>query len=588
MDKIALVLAVIAGIVFGSTCCRIQNNQEEETIEVSYIEPAGNYYGAYLAGRVAHLRHDLGTSADYYMKAVETMPSDTPIINQLYIMLTSQGRIDEAVKYADMAIKNKDKSPFIYTIKAVYEAKHENYQKAIEATDKCDTSFAKNLLNPVSKSWFYAGLNQYEKAIKSLEPLLKDRSLHNIYLFNAGAISDYMQKNQEADQYYTMLLSGRAALGHFPLRVLSNFYIRNNNPEKLEVVKSLAEAPNSYSTQKIIKEINNSVSPIEPVITSPMIGLSDSLLGIASILKTQPEVEEISILFAALAVYCDTDYDLPKLLIGSIMENKELYKEANAYYQQITPDKDSYYVAQYQIAKNLLAMEQYEKAEPILRNLLSIQEGSEIYIGLGEIMREYRRYKDAAIYYQKALDLYPQEIEDKKWGILLAMGAVYEGMNNPEKAEEYLRQALELSDDHLIKNYLGYILLKNGKNPEEAFQLIIDAYNQEPDDGSIIDSLGWALYQFGRYEDAISYLEQASDASPSEAVIYDHLGDAYWDTGRKYEAVYQWNHAMKLKDSTQELDKEKVLQKINNGKEKHVPLELDEEKFEKIFSSVKE
>ena len=589
MDKIALVLAVIAGIIFSCTCCHINDNQEKNIIEITSIEPAGNYYGAYLAGRVAHIRHDFNISADYYMKAVEKMPSDTPIINQLYIMLTSQGRIDEAVKYAELAIKNKDKSPFIYTIKSVYEAKHENYQQAIEFADKCDNNFARNLLNPVTKSWFYAGLGQYENAIKALEPLLKDSALHNIYLFNAGAISDYLKKNQEADKYYSMLTNVRgAALSKFPLQVLSNFYLRNSNQEKLNIIKSLAEDQNSYSTQKIIEDINLSSSDISPIITSPLVGLSDSLFGIAAILKNQPDVEEISILFASLAIYANPNYDAPKLLIGNILDSKELYKEANYYYQQIKPEQYNYNIAQFQIAKNLLAMEQFEKAEPILRNLLNYQPGAEVYLSLGEIMRNYKRYKDASIYYQKALDLFPEPINEQRWAILLALGSVYESMGDFDKAEKILRQALSINNNFMVKNYLGYSLLKNRKNIEEAFQLIVDAYTQAPDEGSIIDSLGWALYQIGLYEKAIFYLEKASDASPSEAVIYDHLGDAYWDMGRKYEAVYQWNHAIKLKDSSNELNKETVLQKIKNGKEKHVPIKIDQKKFEKIFSSIKE
>ena len=587
MDKIALILAIIAGFIFSSTCCRINNHQEQKAIEISSFQPVGNHYGAYLAGRVAHIRHDFNASADYYMKAVEKMPSDTLLINQLYIMLTSQGRVDEAVKYADLAIKNKDKSPFIYTIKSVYEAKHENYQQAVEAADKCDNNFARSLLNPITKSWFYAGMNKYEQAIKSLEPLLKDGSFHNIYLFNAGAISDYMQKDTQADQYYSALTSIRGAtLSDFPLQVLSNFYLRKKNYQKLGVIKSLAENPKSIATQKIIENINNSPADVSPIITSPLIGLSDSLLGIATILKSQPEAEEISILFASLASYANPNSAAPKLLIASILDSKELYNEANYYYQQISPEQYSYNIAQFQIAKNLLSLEQYEKAEPILQKLLATAPSAETYLSLGEVMRNYKRYKDASIYYQKALDIFPEEISDQRWAVLLALGSVYENMDNFNKAEEYIRQALAISDNYMVKNYLGYSLLKNGKNIAEALQHIVDAYNQAPDDGSIMDSLGWALYRLGNYEKAIFYLEKASDASPSEAVIYDHLGDAYWDIGRKYEAVYQWNHAIKLKDSSNELDRESVLQKIKHGKEKQVPLTLNKEKLEKILSSI--
>ena len=231
-------------------------------------------------------------------------------------------------------------------------------------------------------------------------------------------------------------------------------------------------------------------------------------------------------------------------------------------------------------------MEQFEKAEPILYNLLNSTPSAEIYISLGEVMRNYKRYKDAAIYYKKALEIFPQALDDQRWAILLAIGSVYDSMDNFDKAEEYIRQAISINDNPMVKNYLGYSLLKNGKNPEEALQLIVDAYNQASDDGSIIDSLGWALYQLGLYEQAISYLEKASDASPSEAVIYDHLGDAYWDNDRKYEAVYQWNHAIKLKDSSNEIDRKSVLEKIKKGKSAHIPLTIDKEKLDKILSSI--
>ena len=437
------------------------------------------------------------------------------------------------------------------------------------------------------RAWIYAGLNLYPQAIKSLEPLLQDRALHNMYLFHAGAISDYMQKNEEADKYYTMLIGMKdLKLLSFPLQVLSNFYLRQNNPEKLNRIKNLADSPNSIATQRIINDIDNA-KDVTPFITSPLVGIADTMYGIAFIIQHQSNAEEISVLFASLATYANPDYDMPKMLIGNILEAKELYNEANEAYAQIKPDQYSYHDAQFQIAKNYLYLEEYDKAEPILLNLLKIKPSAEIYLSLGEVMRMNKRYRDASIYYKKALDILPVELYDQRWGILLALGAIYEEMGFQEKSEHYLRQALDANDDYSIKNYLGYSMLKHGKNVEEAFELIVEAYNQASEEGSIIDSLGWALYQLGFYEEATSYLEKASNASPSEAVIYDHLGDAYWDTGRKGEAVFQWTHAIGLKDSSNELNKEKVLKKINNGKKTHTPYTYNKEKIKEIMAKIK-
>ena len=70
-------------------------------------QAAATNYGSYLAGRVAHIRHDLNTAADYYMAAVADTPDNQMLPNQLYIILTSQGRIDEAIKYAKIALRKK-------------------------------------------------------------------------------------------------------------------------------------------------------------------------------------------------------------------------------------------------------------------------------------------------------------------------------------------------------------------------------------------------------------------------------------------------------------------------------------------------
>ncbi|MEO8668260.1 MAG: tetratricopeptide repeat protein, partial [Bauldia sp.] len=83
------------------------------------------------------------------------------------------------------------------------------------------------------------------------------------------------------------------------------------------------------------------------------------------------------------------------------------------------------------------------------------------------------------------------------------------------------------------------------------------------DDGYIVDSLGWAYYRLGRYEDAVTQLERAVDLKSSDPVVNDHLGDAYWKVGRKLEARFQWNHARDLKPEPAELPK--ILKKIEQG-----------------------
>ncbi|MCC2112286.1 MAG: tetratricopeptide repeat protein, partial [Hyphomicrobiales bacterium] len=113
--------------------------------------------------------------------------------------------------------------------------------------------------------------------------------------------------------------------------------------------------------------------------------------------------------------------------------------------------------------------------------------------------------------------------------------------------------------------YLGYSWVDNGLNYDEALGMIKKAADLRPEDGYIVDSLGWVYYKLGRYEDAVRELERAVTLRPDDPLINDHLGDAYWRAGRRLEARFQWTHARDLKPEPQDLPR--ILKKLEDGLE---------------------
>ena len=93
--------------------------------------------------------------------------------------------------------------------------------------------------------------------------------------------------------------------------------------------------------------------------------------------------------------------------------------------------------------------------------------------------------------------------------------------------------------------------------------MIKRAVQQRPDDGYIVDSLGWAYYRIGNYEEAVKQLERAIELKPEDPTINDHLGDAYWRVGRVLEAKFQWAHARDLKPDPEDLPK--IEAKLKDG-----------------------
>jgi Flp pilus assembly protein TadD len=74
--------------------------------------------------------------------------------------------------------------------------------------------------------------------------------------------------------------------------------------------------------------------------------------------------------------------------------------------------------------------------------------------------------------------------------------------------------------------------------------MIEQAVALRPNDGYIVDSLGWAMYRQERFPEAVEHLERAVELRPTDPTINDHLGDAYWRVGRRQEARFQWRRAL--------------------------------------------
>jgi Flp pilus assembly protein TadD len=96
-----------------------------------------------------------------------------------------------------------------------------------------------------------------------------------------------------------------------------------------------------------------------------------------------------------------------------------------------------------------------------------------------------------------------------------------------------LQQALKLKpDDPEILNYLGFAWADRGENLKQALTLLQKATLLDPQNGAVIDSLGWVHYRLGDYYQAVHELELAAALDAADPEVNDHLGDAYWRSGR--------------------------------------------------------
>ena len=190
-------------------------------------------------------------------------------------------------------------------------------------------------------------------------------------------------------------------------------------------------------------------------------------------------------------------------------------------------------------------------------------ERSDPLIALADMMRMGERYDEAVEAYDQAFARIPT-LENRHWTLLYARGMSLERAKQWERAEDDFLRALELEPDQpLVLNYLGYSWVEMGRNLDQAREMIEKAVEQRPNDGYIVDSLGWVLYRLGDYEDAARFLERAAELRPNDPVILDHFGDGLWRVGRSAEARFQWRRALSFEPES-ELE-ESLRRKIDKG-----------------------
>ncbi len=591
MGKISFISVLLVSTALFVSCSPVikQHPTFDTNTEKHTEKPiATNLYGAYLAGRIAHLRKDFDNAADYYKIVYDKDNKNPELVDRIYLILTSKGRINEAAEYAEIAIKNKTNNSFAHLLVAISQMHKGDYQSSIKKLNKISDPIYRSLISPLLNTWNHAGLNDKTKAFAELNKLNKEKGFTPIYTFQKALLLDYFGENRKAGEIYEQILSNKhSELSVRMLEIITNFYIRTGQKEK--AVALMHSTINNQALDSILASLRDKTifaNPKKtlPILSSALIGAAEALFTIASTFRYD-EAIDIAHMYTALAIYMNPQYSTAKILMADIFEARDMISDANEIYDNINSNDIAYYPAQIKKARNLIKMEDYQKAELLLKNLSKDYDDIQIYIELGEILRLNNRYIEAIRYYDKAISKTKNPVS--LWVLYYAKGVSQERAGQWKSAEETLMKAYKIKRHYLVLNHLGYTWIRQNQNVDRAFSMIVDAYNQAPFDPSINDSLGFALYNLGYYGMSLSYLERAAELYPSSAIISSHLGDAYWFAHRKNEAKFQWQHALSLKDDSGELDIHATKYKIKNGLSTAPNLSYDKEKIEETIKRIK-
>lgn len=500
-------------------------------------------YGNYVVGRFAERVGD-PQAADFLLAAAAEDPGNETILNRAMIALLMDGRVEQAADVAEDLRRLEADTGLTNLTLALRAFKRGDHEDArLYYRDVRGGGFEK-LIGPVLAAWIFADEGDQAQAFSALAPLRAPpfkpfAAAHEAYLY------DYFGDGKMAERSYLDVLQGARLSSLQPVSSYAAFLQRQGRQnDALNLLEEYTEAFPNNSFLARERESAMSGERLDPITREPTGAVSLVLFRAAGELG-RDRANQPAIIYARLAAYLAPELGDARLRLAELLTGEERYEAALTVLKDLKPADPLFGAAQLQAAwvhkragagdAAIAAVERYLERFP---------DDAEALSTLGDIYRDDERYGEAAEAYDKALAALEPD-DAGRWILLFTRGISHERMGAWAKAEADLLAALERDPDNAqILNYLGYSWIDRGMHLERGKALIERAVALRPDDGFIIDSLGWAHYLTGDYDKAVTYLERAVRLEPSDPTINDHLGDAYWMAGRRSEARFQWSHAL--------------------------------------------
>lgn len=256
-------------------------------------------------------------------------------------------------------------------------------------------------------------------------------------------------------------------------------------------------------------------------------------------------------------VFKAPESDKVRFYLGAVYEEVKDYKSAINHFSQI--QFNSVYYDDAIIHKSYLykLMNDYPAAiETVKKGIFHKDNNPKFYALYASYLDEQGSLTEAKSVLKDAVVKFRDNVQ-----LFFHLGSVSDKLGDREATVKNLERVLELDANHVqALNYLAFVYADSTENLDTAENLARKALNLKPDDGYILDTLGWVLFKKNKVEEAVKMLETAYRTVRDESIIAEHLGDAYF----KYKLPQRAKQMYKIATSlSKDLEgKKKLEQKI--------------------------
>ena len=527
-------------------------------------------YGDYLAAQYAWLSSDPDTASSRYLRSLKRTRDHDSVLEKAVFASLLANDFELAAKTAKVSRKTEvGAAPLTRLTTAIDAFNNRDYDKAQSLLAEADLGLFNSILADSVIAWSLAGQGDTEAAIDVLARQSPGGPfIDRLNLFAQGFVQLNAGEENEALEAFQKAIDDNMGL-HVAAEAQARLLASRG--DEAGARKTIAFIRSELGAHPIIRDLEKRLDAGEKIdAPRPDLrqGLAMSIFGPIAALAVRSGGGLSSIAYLELVQAIDPEQHSATLMMARMLEAEGRKDDAAEILQRVSDASPYAAAARLQRAWLLLRSEQDEAALASAMSAVELDGGRAVNMELGEFFLALEDYEAGEEIMARLLAT-DAEVGVEDWRVLFVLGAARHQLDKWEEAEANLLRALELNEDSPdILNYLGYSWVDRGENIDEGFRLIKRAVRLRPNAGFIVDSLGWAYYRLGRYEEAVFHLERAVELSPDDPEINDHLGDAYWRSGKHDLARYQWERVSLFEPS------DKILQDVASKLEEGLPDEI--------------
>ncbi len=528
---------------------------------------AEDFAGAYLAARIANAEKDFPAAVTYGIRAVAKDPSNADLLQGLIIAQMGMGQVSQAVAVARRlnALKPDDQIAGLVLISDAIKA-----GRWRDVVDSLELGLSVGgTVDELVRGWAYFGLGDRAKGGQVFDAMERSGDPGQFGIFHHA-----LALAQAGDYFAAVEVLNGADAGALRLdrdgvvAYAEMLSMAERAPDGVKLIDTMFPGGGGPMIQKLRAELAAGKPVPLSVMDTPQKALSAVYTKIARAVS-QDLQPEVVLLYSRAAEFIDPGNDAAVFLSGSLLESLELYDLAIATYARVPGSSPLYRNAIQAKATAMRRAGDTDGAIAALEDLArAFPDAPGVFQALGDNYRFADRCDAALGPYDRAITLIKTP-GPAHWPLFFARGICNDRVGNWEAAEADFLKALELNPEQpSVLNFLGYSWVEQRRNLDRALEMINRAVAARPDDGYIVDSLGWVYYRLGRYQEALPVMERAVELVPVDPVLNDHLGDVYWAVGRRLEAEFQWRRALSfVTDDTDlsEINPDRIRRKLEVG-----------------------